>query len=666
MEFRDRVEAGRVLSRKLGAYRGRSDLVVLGLPRGGLPVAEPVARALAAPLDVFVVRKLGVPRHEELAMGAVASGGVRVRNPDVIGRLRISDEVFNEVARKEEAELARRERVYRQSAPPLSVEGRTVILVDDGLATGATMRAAVEALRAKRAAKVVVAVPVGAADSCAELAQEVDDLICAETPEPFGAVGLWYHDFSQTTDEEVRAVLARAGSGWRGEGAKATREPADECRRHVEPLVGKDNDYDRLIARAAHADVVSIGEASHGTHEFYKERAEITKRLILEHDFAAVAAEADWPDAYRVNRFVRGQGPDDDALAALGGFARFPAWMWRNAEVLDFVAWLRRHNDGCGAEQEKVGFYGLDLYSLYSSMEAVIEYLERVDPAAAERARSRYACFEQSSRGRGDGQEYGFAAGMGLTSSCEQDVVAQLTDLRRHAAEFASTSPLGVDEFFFAEQNARVAKNAEAYYRAMFGERAASWNLRDGHMMDTLSALIRHLGTTTGRSKIVVWAHNSHLGDARATEMGEHGELNLGQLVREAHGARGFSIGMTTYTGTVSAASSWGAPVERKTVRPGLAGSYEALFHEVALPRFVLDLHADDSAVMALRKPRLERAIGVIYVPQTERLSHYFHARLPEQFDAVIHIDETQAVAPLETTAGWQRGDVPETYPSAV
>jgi len=408
---------------------------------------------------------------------------------------------------------------------------------------------------------------------------------------------------------------------------------------------------------------VLLGEASHGTHEFYRERAEITKRLILEKGFTAVAVEADWPDAYRVNRYVRGQSEDADADAALGGFRRFPVWMWRNRVVLDFVEWLREHNLSREGGGRQAGFYGLDLYSLHTSIEAVLSYLDRVDPEAARRARSRYSCFEHFGENT---QAYGYAASFGMTESCEQEVLGQLSELSGRASEYASRDGhLAEDEFFFAEQNARLVKNAEEYYRSMFRGRAESWNKRDTHMAETLDALVGHLGRTRGPAKVVVWEHNSHLGDARATEMGEGGELNVGQLVRERYGRDAVLVGFTTHRGTVTAASDWDEPAERKRVRPALEGSYEALFHEVGHDRFMLDLRAEGRARELLRRPRLERAIGVIYRPETERLSHYFQARLAEQFDAVLHFEETRAVEPLERHAGWERGEEPpETYPT--
>ncbi len=444
----------------------------------------------------------------------------------------------------------------------------------------------------------------------------------------------------------------------------AERTAQEAVHAALQPLTGSAADYDALLARIGNARYVLLGEASHGTHEFYRERAEITKRLIAEHGFTAVAVEADWPDAYRVNRYVRGVDDDPDADAALGGFKRFPTWMWRNTVVRDFAEWLREHNTSLPPQQAKAGFYGLDLYSLYSSMEAVVAYLDRVDPEAARRARQRYACFDHFEE---DVQRYGYAASFDLDSSCEEEVVKQLMELRERASTYARLDGrVAEDEYFFAEQNARLARNAEEYYRTMFRGRVSSWNLRDRHMVDTLDALIAHLDRHGGKTKVVVWAHNSHLGDARATQMGDEGEWNVGQLVRERHDAEARLVGFTTATGTVTAASDWDEPAQRKRVRPPLDGSYEALFHATGVPRFFLPLR-DEPVAAALREPRLERAIGVIYRPETERWSHYFIARLADQFDAILHVDQTTALEPLVRTVTWEAGEeVPETYPFTV
>jgi erythromycin esterase-like protein len=416
-----------------------------------------------------------------------------------------------------------------------------------------------------------------------------------------------------------------------------------------------------LLESVGDAQLVLVGEASHGTEEFYRARAELTRALITQKGFNVVAVEADWPDAYRVNRWVRHASPDVDAEAALGDFTRFPRWMWRNTAVVDFLAWLRAHN-GSREHARQTGFYGLDLYSLHSSVAAVLSYLQKVDPAAAERARYRYGCFDH----HGDEpQAYGYAAALNLTRSCEDDVVAQLVELRRRAAEYATRDGrIAADDYFFAEQNARLVRNAEQYYRSMFGGRTDSWNVRDTHMMETLEALLAHIRHTTGTARAVIWAHNSHLGDARATYMASIGQLNLGQLVRERQREGARLIGFTTHTGSVTAASNWDEPPQRMRVRPSLPGSYERLFHDLGVPRFVLLLDAPDVR-QALHGSRLERAIGVIYRPDTERVSHYFPAQLAEQFDAIIHIDETHALHPLER---WSQDeiDLPETYPSAL
>ncbi len=427
------------------------------------------------------------------------------------------------------------------------------------------------------------------------------------------------------------------------------------------PFAGTAHDYDALLEQIGDARFVLIGEATHGTHEFYEQRAKIAKRLITEKGFAAVAVEADWPDAYRVNCYVRGAGDDSSPEAALGDFHRFPTWMWRNTVVRDFVGWLRDYNRQRAEGAPQVGFYGLDLYSLYASIQEVIRYLENIDPEAASRARERYSCFEFFGR---DPQMYGYTASTGK-ETCEDDVVNQMVELQRQAAEVARRNGhVAEDAHFYAEQNARLVKNAEQYYRAMFRGRDESWNLRDTHMAETLDRLADHLDHQFGRSKIVVWEHNSHLGDARATELGDGGELNVGQLARERYGPEAMLVGFSTYTGSVTAASNWDGPAEHKRVRPALPESYEALFHEVGMARFMLRLDQQNPATDALRARRLERAIGVIYRPQTERYSHYFYARLPDQFDALIHIDETRALEPLDRTSGWEAGELPETYPS--
>ena len=426
-------------------------------------------------------------------------------------------------------------------------------------------------------------------------------------------------------------------------------------------LKGATRDYTPLIDVLGTARFALLGEASHGTHEFYRERAEITKRLITEKRYTAVAVEADWPDAYRVNQYVRAVSEDPNTNAALSGFKRFPAWMWRNSVVLEFVEWLRDYNDD-QPPARKVGFYGIDLYSLFSSIDAVLQYLDRADPAAAQRARSRYSCFDHFGE---DTQSYGYAASFGMSKTCEEEVVTQLAELTRKVAAH-NGARVDPDDVFYAQQNARLVKNAEEYYRTMFRGHVSSWNLRDRHMVETVQALDAYLAGRGGSPRIAVWAHNSHLGDARATEMGDSGEWNVGQLMRDAYGEEAVLIGFSTDHGTVTAASDWGGNAQRKSVRPGLPGSYEELFHDVGMERFLLLLRGAHHLVEPLEAARLQRAIGVIYLPETERMSHYFHTRLVNQFDALVHFDETRAVEPLEAGSGWLEEEAPETYPTGI
>ena len=445
--------------------------------------------------------------------------------------------------------------------------------------------------------------------------------------------------------------------------ARTMTAPAVETLRPLTSrLTGETREYEPLLDLIGNARIVMLGEASHGTHEFYRERARITRQLIEERGFSVVAVEADWPDAYRVNRWVRGVSDDGSAIEALDDFKRFPRWMWRNRDVLGFITELRQHNDAL-PPADRVGFYGLDLYSLFRSIEAVLQFLEQVDPESARRARYRYSCFEHFGE---DTQAYGYAAGFGITPSCEDQAVQQLVELQRRRQELAKRDGgIPEDELFFAEQNARLVRNAEEYYRTMFHDRVSSWNLRDRHMAETLDALIAHLDRKGRRTKAVVWEHNSHIGDARATSMGDQGEWNVGQLARERYGSDTVLVGFSTYAGTVTAADDWDQPPLQKRVRRALPESYEAWFHTLAVPDFFLSLRGEEVAD-ALPRARLERAIGVVYRPQTERQSHYFQARLADQFDAVLHFDQTTAVEPLDLTQEWESPEPPETYPFGV
>lgn len=420
---------------------------------------------------------------------------------------------------------------------------------------------------------------------------------------------------------------------------------------------------DELLDMIGSAPVVLLGEASHGTHEFYHARAELTKRLIAEKGFTAICIEGDWPDAYRVNRFVRGAPGDRDAAESLAGFTRFPAWMWRNADVLDFIGWLREYNDASvTTNRTKVGFYGLDLYSMYASIDAVVGYLEHLDPEAAQRARNFYACLDPYAA---HPETYGMAAFQGLNRSCRGEVLRTLLELQHNAHRYArADGRIAEDQYFFAEQNARVVASAERYYRAMIDNSVNTWNLRDAHMVDTMNRLMTHLSRHQTSVKAIVWAHNSHVGNARATDMQLRGETNIGSIVRHQYGDDSFSVGFTTYTGTVTAASDWHAPAEHRRVIPARQDSYEYLFHSLGSSRFLLPLRTHRPSLLGLPNRARERAIGVVYRPQTELQSHYFSTDLINQFDAVLHFDRTRAVVPLEAGTAWKEGEVPETYPT--
>lgn len=877
LTFADRADAGRQLAALLRVMELDHPLIY-ALPRGGVPVAVEIAKTLHAPLDLLLVRKIGAPHNPELALGAIVEGATSevVVNEGVRQMTGASDAFLDAAVTKQKDELERRRMRYLGDRPRPSATGRTVVVVDDGLATGATMKAALIGVKRSNPRRIVVALPVASEQALDEIYDQADDIICLHPATGFRGVGEFYRDFHQLSDDETvflfnqvqsgaqlgphgtasppykrqveippvglqgdltvpsdprgivlfahgsgssrhsprntyvaeqlnaegfatllfdlltphegqdrhnvfniplladrvveasmwitsepdleelplglfgastgagAALVAAAELKWRV-GAVVSRGGRPDlamnvlphvssptllivgsldhevirlneqahaqlsCKKHLAIVPGASHLFeeagtlDLAIAQAAawfkthlraqtaprhrpppppiaptapailraaaeplptihdpefaaafdrfgSKRVVLLGEATHGTSEFYRARAAITRRLIEKHGFSMVAMEADWPDAAVVDRYIRQKGP---AGTKQTPFARFPTWMWRNVEFDAFTRYLEHYNRARDPA-DRVALYGLDLYNMNAAIAAVLAYLDRVDAAAAQVARSRYACLSAWAH---DPAAYGRAALSPDFSKCEAAVTEILMDLLKKQLEYVAKDG---DQFFDAAQNARLVANAERYYRLMYYGSHLSWNLRDQHMFETLRQILAHAGPD---GKVVVWAHNSHIGDARHTDMGRsRGELNIGQLCRTEYGDAAALVGFGTASGTVAAASEWDAPMEVKTIRPPRPESYEALCHEVDHPRFLWDFaKAHPPAFQTLlSQPRLQRYIGVIYRPETERASHYSHATLSDQYDAFVWFDKTQAVTPLPTLT---RTKEDETYP---
>ena len=439
----------------------------------------------------------------------------------------------------------------------------------------------------------------------------------------------------------------------RNDGSTTTGE---RLRRRALPLETA-TDLDPLIERIGDARYVLLGEATHGTSEFYEWRATLSRRLIEERGFSFVGVEGDWPDCYRVNRYAKSyDDAGDSARDVLHAFERWPTWMWANREVAEFAEWLRDHNRGLSAPIQ-VGFYGLDVYSLWESMHAVVEYLESIDPAVARAARAAYRCFEPYAE---DVQEYARATAI-VPTTCEREAVSVLAALRGKMAEYGED---GRDAYFNAEQNALVARNAELYYRTMVRGGPTSWNVRDTHMVETLERLMTHHGPN---AKAIVWEHNTHIGDARFTDMARAGMFNVGQLVRQAHDADDVVlVGFGTYRGTVIAGDEWGAPMRRMRVPPAREGSFEDAIHasEVGDALLLFD-GTDDGGVAGLDEPIGHRAIGVVYDPRREQWGNYVPTIVPRRYDAFIHIEESSGVDAFHMPV-LVDGEPPETYPSGM
>lgn len=637
--FTDRRQAGHSLADRLRDLRD-SDAVVLGLPRGGVPVAAVVAEELALPLDVIVVRKLGIPGQPEVAMGAIGEGGAEVLNPSIVARGWISEEEVEAVEAKERTVLAQRLELLREGRDPVDLRGRLAIVVDDGIATGATAKVACVVARRLGAREVVVAAPVISPNALNEL-EDADRVACVLLPSRFEAVGQYYRDFGQTDDEEVVRLLHEASLRPRRprspEPDPAGLPAIAEVQAMAAPLL-TDADLETVAEQANRARFICIGEASHGTHEFYTWRAALTKRLIARGDIRWIGVEGDWPDCFRIDQWVRGRTEQwQNARQLLSGFERWPRWMWANTEVADFLEWLHSWNVA-QEPSRRVGFYGLDVYSLWESLEAVIDWLAANAPDAVPTALRAWRCFEPYGE---DPQDYAWATRL-VPASCEPDVIALLTSVREHAGHAGA----GFDDDesrLDVLQNALTAADAEHYYRVMLQGDRESWNIRDTHMADTADRLAERAGPD---SRGVVWAHNTHVGDARGTTMGNEGMVNIGELLRERHGLDDvFLVGFASGGGTVIAGASWGATEKVYPLPKAKAGSHEDLLRKALPGPAVLRFSAAEGTEWLTRQ-RGHRAVGVVYDPRRET-GNYVPTVMGRRYDALLWIPETSALTPL-------------------
>jgi erythromycin esterase-like protein/predicted phosphoribosyltransferase len=636
MIFQDRKHAGRRLAEALNHYKNE-DAVIFALPRGGVPVAAEVSAALKLPLDILIVRKIGAAFQAELAAGAICEDEDPVWNQSVLSQIGLNTEDLAPTLRAEKEKIKKQRQLFRNDEKVSNFHHKTVIVVDDGLATGFTMLAAIKYLKKKGAAKIVVAVPVAAEKSARQLKTKVDEVVILEKPADLWAVSQWYDDFSQVSDEDVIADLHRNNL--------SKTDMAFEISRSLYKFK-KPGDLHALADAVKDKRVVMLGEATHGTNEFYQIRAELSKLLIENHGFSFIAVEGDWPDADRLHRYIT-KGEGTSARDVLKRNHRWPTWMWANEEVAKLAEWMKGKN---------AGFYGLDVYSLFQSMDEVVRYLKDKEPELAEEVKKRYACFDPF-----ETDEISYARSLiKFPAGCKSEVLVNLQKILDLRVKKITDDD---DRLFSAQQNARTAANAEAYYRAMIGPDDNSWNVRDTHMMDTLDRLLERHGEG---AKAIVWAHNTHIGDYRATDMVDSGYVNLGGLARQSYGQENVAlVGFGTYEGKVLASHSWGGVEEIMTVPPAAESSYEYQFHRAAVQsgcgQYFLIFNKEHPQFL---KRMGHRAIGVVYDPSREKRSNYVPTELSKRYDAFVFVDLTHALHSLHVP--YLQGDFPETWPTGM
>jgi erythromycin esterase len=644
MIFQNRKHAGHLLAKKLDGFKGKNN-IVLALPRGGVPVAAEIAAALDSPLEVLVVRKIGAQEDPDLAVGALCESSEPLWNEYFLSRFDLKPSDISEAVSFEKDRIRQQIEIFRDGRPLPNLKGKNIILVDDGLATGMTMSAAIGYLRQKSVADIVIAVPVAATSAIRKLRNQVAAAVALEERVDLNSVGYWYQDFSQVSNQEVLRLLKK-----NHQQATVLRnlDPSNQLDEAIENemiAIRKDADLDGLIQSLKNNRVVMLGESSHGTKEFYEMRMRISQRLIAEHGFKFIAVEGDWPDASRLHQYIQ-TGAGGSAKAVLLRNHRWPTWMWANQETIHLAEWMRKH---------QAGFYGLDIYSLFESMNEVIGYIKKTEPNQLADFEKRYSCFDPFA-----GDEIAYARSLlQYAPGCEREVLQNLKVLlSRRIDESVKDS----DALFNSQQNAITVANAESYYRAMLSGDASSWNIRDSHMLDTLDRLLERGGEG---AKAVVWAHNSHIGDYRATDMEAAGYVNLGGLARQNYGSDNVAlVGFGTYDGEVLAAAAWGRPEQVMSLPPAIPESYEHYFHKVAVKHHLNEFYIllEDRTHSPFAKPRGHRAVGVVYDPRHELRGNYVPTELSKRYDAFVFIDHTQALHSLHSV--FATGEVPETWPS--
>ncbi|MBU6154603.1 MAG: erythromycin esterase family protein [Bdellovibrionales bacterium] len=642
MKFESRKEAGAILAKRI-KKEDWSNPLILALPRGGVPVASHLARKFDVPLNLLIVRKLGAPFQPEFALGAlVEDGTVWINDPEALASS-VSEEEFEKIKERERGRILEQKKKFRNGKELPDLRGLQVILVDDGIATGATVFAAVESLKKQGVAKIGVAVPVCASSTAKEIRALGVELVSVIEPDRLMSVGMWYRDFSQVEDEDVIAQL-------HGNPNMRRRRLAEQIADRLLPLSTKE-DLAPLIAHLRKRPIVMLGEATHGTSEFYTLRSRISQFLIKNENYSFVAVEGDWPDSQKLNRLLRADSGRKSASQVMRTFKRWPTWMWSNREVAHFIESIKGMN---------VSFYGLDVYSLFESLESVIAYTMRVNPFLGNMLKQRYSCFEPFER-----DEYAYARSLQrFPEGCAAEVISNLDALLKSRLE----SEEKIDERFSAEQNARIVVNAENYYRALLSSDERSWNVRDGHMMETLDLLLELSVKLNRKPKGIVWAHNTHIGDYRATPMAKEGYVNLGGLARQTFGPEKVAlVGFGTHSGRLVASNAWGGREQVLMLPPGREGTWEWHFHEALELKkwkqgYVLFEETDREGPFA--EVLGHRAVGVVYHPGSEGRGNLVPTSLCNRYDAFVFIDETSALHSLHSVH--EMGRFPETWPGGV